>query len=238
MQRNTSPLEQDHNRLPDRNRLSRGGTSSNWCNLSTTLHLVLALAKKKVPRKDVNSSVNTKARCAEGYASLQCLISTSRRQNPMVRLSRNSSERSALRYLEDCFEARHGHISGATAQKRPPNAASCIFAVKRPERMFLHLHERLEQPPSRHHGTIVVPTHCGSWSSFCRRARSSSTPTRETDRFLLDDTLASTGLKTSGKSCQYWPIDTTKHYRELLTAVAPNMDSDVLRTVSPTLEIG
>ena len=47
MQRNTSPPEQDHNRLPDRNLLSRGGTSSNWCNLSTTLHLVLALAKKK-----------------------------------------------------------------------------------------------------------------------------------------------------------------------------------------------
>ena len=107
------------------------------------------------------------------------------------------------------------------------------------QRMFLHLHERLEQPPSRHHGTNdVVPTHCGSWSSSCLRARSSSTPTRETDRFLLDDTFASTGVKTSGKSCQYRPIDPAKHYREPLTAVAPNMDSDVLRTVSPTLEIG
>ena len=98
---------------------------------------------------------------------------------------------------------------GATAQTRHPNAASCIYCSKTArmhtdsgccQRMFLHLHERLEQPRSRHHGAHVFPTHCGSWSISCRRARSSSTPTRETDRFLLDDTFASTGLKTSGRS--------------------------------------
>ena len=234
MQRNTSQLAQDHSRLPDRNRLSRGGTSSNWCNLSTTLHLVLA--KKKASRKDVNSSVN-KARCAERCASLQCLISNQSTAESNG-ATFQSSERSALRFLEDCFEGRHGRISAPQPRQDPRTQHRAFIAVKRPERMFLHMRERLEQPRSRHHGASVVPTHCGGWSSSCRRARSSSTPARETDRFLLDDTFASTGLKTSGKSCQYWPIDPTKHYRELLTAVAPNMDSDVLRTVSPTLEIG
>ena len=68
MQRNTSPPQQGHNRL------SRGGTSSKWCNLSATLHLVLALATM-APKEDVDSSVNTKARCAERYASLQRLYS-------------------------------------------------------------------------------------------------------------------------------------------------------------------
>ena len=136
------------------------------------------------------------------------------------------------------FEERHGHISAPQPRQDPLTEHRAFIAVKRPERMFLRLRERLEQPPSRHHGTNVVPTHCGSWSSSCRRARSSSTPTRETDRFLLHDTFASTGLKTLGKSCQYCPIDPAKHCREPLTAVGPDMDSDVLRTVLPTLEIG
>ena len=192
--------------------------------------------EKKALRKDVNSSVN-KARCAERYASLQCLISNqSTAESNGATLQ--SSERSALRFLEDCFEGRHGHISALQPRLDPRTQHRAFTAVKRSERMFLHLHERLEQPPSRYHGTNVVPTYCGGWSISCHRARSSSTPARETDRFLLDDTFASTGLKTSGKSCQYWPIDPAKHNREPLTAVAPNMDSDVLRTVSPTLEIG
>ena len=85
----------------------------------------------------------------------------------------------------------------------------------------------------------------------CSQAGSSSALTSESDRFLQDEALASTALTTSGKYCQVRTSSDSigsgllhRPHKALpgafdnkLVAVAPNMDSDVLRTASPTPEL-